>query len=152
MSFSWQGTHISKLGIIASAESLPLLPAPRTATQELPARDGFLDFTEFNPAGRAHFLPRDWRFVCSLEMLPGDRLTERLGELAAMFITRKGRLEVDACPGVWWDAIVTNRFDMALVARNLRQVSIFFRSQPFARSTDADDERLYVWSGMPYEP
>jgi phage-related protein len=150
MAFKWNGVHISTLEIIADAEVIPYIPEPKTVTEELPGRDGFLDFTEFNPAGRAHYLPRNWRFLCSLEMLPGDALTKRLGEIAAMFMVRNGKLEADDCPGVYWDAIITNRFDIAKIARNCNQFTVYFQSQPFARSLDPADEKLYVWSGKEF--
>ncbi|MCL2577983.1 MAG: dockerin type I repeat-containing protein [Defluviitaleaceae bacterium] len=243
MAFKWNGVHITELGIIASAETLPVLPEPRIITEEIPGRDGYLDFSTFNPAGRIHYRPREWRFLCSMDVhnlpneypsemykrgdvdgngiltlgdatmlsrwllgqdedvvrgrpehvwrqildvnndgkidnddvvhlgraltgwsgylplapiyaAPDDRFDLAINNIVKLFMSgnRRGRLEVDKCPGIWWDAIITNRFDLSLVARSLRQFSIYFQSQPFGRSINEADERLYVWKDAVHVP
>jgi hypothetical protein len=154
LAFSWNGVHVTQLGIIASADNLPFLPEPKIYTEEIPGRDGFVDFSTFNPAGRVHYRPRDWRFLCSLEALKSrDELDAIQIKLAEFFKNTgiKGRLEVDACPGLWWDSIITNRFDISMVALSMRQFTIYFQSQPFARSIDESDEQLYVWKDVVHE-
>jgi hypothetical protein len=83
-----------------------------------------------------------------------DELDVAQIKLANFFMSGggSGRLEVDDCHGLWWDAIITNRFDLSLVARFLRQFTIYFQSQPFAHSIDDADEQLYVWKDVVHAP
>lgn len=130
--FKWNGIHTSEAGIIVDTENLPLTPAPKIFTEELPARDGFFDLSKFNNAGRVHYSPRQWSFRCYLKETTKAEFNRRINKLAEMFVLHDGYLEVDSMPGVKWKAIITNHFDFVRRALKLHQFNVFFQSQAFA--------------------
>jgi phage-related protein len=152
MAFSINREHISRAGIVASAESIPFLPEPRIYTQEIPGRDGYLNFTSFNNLNRATYRPREWRFLCSIEPFVGESMNAAVQRIAGILVSgTQVQLEVDACPGLWWDATITNRFDLVNVARNLRQFNVYFLSQPFGYTWAEGTEVPYLWAGRRFE-
>ena len=74
--FKWNGKHITELGLLATAQRMPLLPEPKLATEELHAADGFFDFSEFNPSHRVHYKPREWEFRLALEHIAKEESLE----------------------------------------------------------------------------
>jgi len=132
MGFKWNNTHTIDLGLLATGQTLPVIPEPKIVTEEISARDGFFDFSNVNNSHRVHYRPRDWIFRCVLEKAPGADLNSHINNIAALFTNYKGWLEVDQCPGVRWDAIITNRFNLSTIASTLREFTIYFQSQAFA--------------------
>jgi len=132
MAFKWNGIHATEIGLMADITGLPFRPLPKIATEQLPAMDGFLDFSMFNNNNRVHYNPREWVFQCWLELKRNMNINIVMNEIAKIFMVHSGYLEVDECPGVRWQAIVANRFDIANVAINAKSFNIYFQSQPFA--------------------
>jgi len=145
MGFSWNGIHTRSLGILAEVRNQPILPEPRLITEEIPGRDGFVDFSAYNPTGRANYRPRIWEYRCAFEERIKHNAGARINAITTLFKTYSGYLIDDECPGVSWSGIVTNRIDLANVAGLLFTFGIIIQTQPFGTITDSN---TYKWGAF----
>ena len=133
MGFSWNGTHTNSLNILAEAVTIPILPQIKLFTEELPGRNGFLDFTRFNNDNAPHFEPREWVYRLAFEESVRDTAILRANAISALFGNYYGVFIADEMPDAEWDAIIINKIDLTVVARTLYTFGVNIKTQAFPR-------------------
>jgi phage-related protein len=128
--FKWNGIHTASLGVRAEVRRLPVIPEPKLVLEEIPGRNGFLDYSKYNVAREVSYHPIDWEYRCVFEHLTQKDFKRRIDIVKQLFPSYSGILEPDDYPGMKWSGVITRTIEVTL-SGTISEFTVIFRTQPF---------------------
>lgn len=132
--FYYKGLHTSTLGVSVATRQRAVLPDMKRITFEATAADGITDLSAANELCRPMYNERV--FTINMHITAEDiyALQSKMATIAS-WLAGNGELVFDDCPGVIWDAAVTEELGFVPERKGKKAIiSINFTAKPFSRA------------------
>lgn len=133
--FIFDGRHsLDNFGIHIDSVKRSLFPEPKTMYEDIPGKDGELNFSTDNLKGRMCFKPRIIELECHFAGYGKNRETyiERMSSLANWLATSENkRLTFDSEPNVYYMAHAANLFNVQDITDYSGTFPLVFKCEPF---------------------
>lgn len=131
---SFNGIHCSEYGLVMRSKNRPILPEPKIVAEDIPHRDGELDYSAVNPDGRIKYKPVAFDIEFSFAEKNMANVRAKAHQIALWLSCGEAQLCFDDDPCKYWMAKVVNKLDLANEMISLRTFTAQFRCYPYAFS------------------
>lgn len=142
---TFNGKHCSEYGLIMFSRNRPILPEPKLYVEDIPHRDGELDFSAVNPDGRVKYKPVTFEIGFYFIEKNMTNVRAKAHQIALWLACGEAQLRFDDDPGKYWLARVVNKLDLENEIVRLRQFVVQFKCHPFAFD---DNETVVVFEDI----
>ena len=147
--FDFNGKHSFRdFGLVTKIKNRPLLPEPKIVVEEVPHRDGELDFSEVNPDKRTKYKPRTIEVECAFVQRNMKYLQQKAHMIAAWLAAGERSLIFDDETAVFYLARVVNRLDLENQIARIGRFTLQFKCRPFAFSRIKSNEQPRFGQGL----
>lgn len=129
---SFNGIHCSEYGLVMRSKNRPILPEPKIVAEDIPHRDGELDYSAVNPDGRIKYKPVTFDIEFSFAEKNMANVRAKAHQIALWLSCGEAQLCFDDDPCKYWMAKVVNKLDLANEMISLRTFTAQFRCFPYA--------------------
>ncbi|MDR0405383.1 MAG: phage tail family protein [Clostridiales bacterium] len=150
LGFEFNGVHSSRFGLVTRSKNRPILPEPKTVTEEALCRDGVYDFSAANPYGRVMYKTREITVDCNFISTGMPDTRRRARAIAAWLGCGEARLVFDDERAVYYMARVSNRIDLQQQISKIGFFTVVFTCRPFAYGAVASGELPVYGAGLCY--
>lgn len=130
---------LRNMGIYIESTRMPLFPEPKTIYEDIPGKDGEMNFSDNNPKGRMCFKPRIIEMECHLAGYDDSRESymQKISNLTNWLLTSENkRLIFDSEPNIYYMAHVANLFNIQEITDHSGTFPLIFKCEPFRYSIE----------------
>jgi predicted phage tail component-like protein len=132
---SFNGIHCSEYGLVMRSKNRPILPEPKIVAEDIPHRDGELDYSAVNPDGRVKYKPVTFEINFAFVERSMANVRTKAHSIAAWLSCGEAQLSFDDDTGKYWMAKVVNKLDIENEMISLRNFTVQFKCHPYAFAT-----------------